>query len=84
MLWPVGLVVALTFVTFGAAILVYALRLQAIVAGIALLLMIFGTVWGLDQDVRSRRLRPRSAVILGLWIGSAIVAFVLDRLGALS
>lgn len=82
MLWPVGLVLLLTFVTFGAAILLFAIKIRSLFPGIALLLLIFLTVWGLDQDIRERRLRPVSRVVLGLWAGSALVAVLLDRLGA--
>lgn len=83
MLWPVALVVFLTAITFGAAILVFAIRLRGLVAGAALLGLIFLSVWGLDQDIRERRLRPTSRVVLGLWVGSGLAAVALDWLGAL-
>lgn len=82
MLWPVGLVVMLTLMTFGAAILVFAIRLRGLMAGIALLILIFLTVWGFDQDIRERRLRPVNRLVLGLWAGSALAAFALEWLGA--
>jgi len=82
MLWPVGLVVLLTLVTFGAAILVFAIRVRSLFPGIALLLLIFLTVWGLDRDIRERRLRPVSRLVLGLWAGSALAAVALEWLGA--
>ena len=83
MLWPVAIVLVLTVVTFGAAILVFAIRLRSLFACIALLLLIFMTVWGLEQDFRERRLRPASRVVLGLWGGSALAAVGLEWLGAL-
>ena len=83
MLWPVGLVLFLCASSFGALILVFAIRLRTLPAGIALLLVIFLTVWNLDGDIRQRRLRPTSAVVLAIWAGSAVVGVVLDRLGAL-
>jgi hypothetical protein len=83
MLWPVGIVVVLIVITFGAAILVFAIRLRSLFAGIALLLLIFMTVWGLEQDFRERRLRPLSRLLLGLWGGSALAAVGLEWLGAL-
>lgn len=82
MLWPVAAVLLLTAMTFGAAILLYAVRLRAVVPGIALLVLIFLTVWGLDQDVRERRLRPVSRVVVAVWVGSAVGAAILDSLGA--
>ena len=83
MLWPVAAVVLLTTMTFGAAILLFALRVRAVIPGIALLVLIFLTVWGLDQDIRKRRLRPANRVVLGLWLGSAVGAVGLEWLGAL-
>ena len=81
LLWPVAAVVLLTAMTFGAAILLYAVRLRAILPGIALLILVFLTVWGLDQDLRERRLRPVNRVVLGVWLGSAAGAVALERLG---
>lgn len=83
MLWPVGLVVLLTFATFGGAILVFAIRSRAILPGVAMLLLIFMTVWGLDADIRARRLRPVSWIVLGTWVASGLVAVALESLGAL-
>ena len=60
LLWPVAVAACLVVCTFGAAILVFALRLRSLVSGAALLLLIFVTVWGLDVDIRQRRLRPQS------------------------
>ena len=82
LLWPVAAVVLLTAMTFGAAILLYAVRLHAIFPGIALLILIFLTVPRLARDVRERRLRPASRVVLGMWLGSAVGAVALERLGA--
>jgi hypothetical protein len=82
MLWPVGLVVILTAVTFGAWILVFAVRVRSPFAGIALLLLVFLSVYGLDQDIRQRRLRPESWLILTIWGGSALAAVALEWLGA--
>lgn len=82
MLWPVGLVLFLSTSSFGALVLVYAIRLRGIAAGMALLLLIFMTVYRLDPDIRARKLRPSSAVLLAFWAGSTIVAFVLNSLGA--
>ncbi len=83
LLWPVAGVACLVVCTFGAAILVFALRLRSLVSGAALLLLIFVTVWGLDVDFRERRLRPRSRLLLGLWLGSGLLAVGLEWLGAL-
>lgn len=82
LLWPVALVLFLVAATCGATMLVFAIRLRGIVAGIALLLLLFLTVWGLEQDIRERRLRPVSWLVFGLWLGSALVAWILDGLGA--
>jgi hypothetical protein len=83
LLWPVAAVTALVVCTFGAAILIYALRLRSLISGVVLLFLIFVTVWGLDADIRERRLRPRSRLVLGLWLGSGLFAVGLDWLGAL-
>jgi hypothetical protein len=82
MLWPVGLVVLLCASSFGAFILVFAIRLRSLGAGLALLVLIFLTVWKLDADIRARRLRPTSVLLLGLWAGSAVVGVALEWLGA--
>jgi hypothetical protein len=82
MLWPVAIVVFLVGITFGGMILLYAIRLRALVSGVALLLLLFLTVWGLDADIRERRLRPISRLVLAMWLGSAGGAFVLEWLGA--
>lgn len=81
-LWPVGLVLFLSASSFGALILVFAIRLRGLAAGAALLVLIFLTVWQLDPDIRARRLRPTSALLLCLWAGSAVTGWALDRLGA--
>ena len=83
LLWPVALVACLVVCTFGAAILVFALRLRSGVSGGLLLLGIVVTVWGLEVDIRERRLRPQSQLVLGLWLGSGLVAAGLAWLGAL-
>ena len=82
LLWPVAAAVLLTAMTFGAAILLYAVRLHAILPGIALLILIFLTVSRLVRDVREQRLRRASRVVLGMWLGSAVGAVALERLGA--
>ena len=82
MLWPVGLVVILTAITFGACVLVFAVRVRSLFAGIALLLLVFVSVYALDADVRQRRLRPASWLLLGIWAGSALAAVGLEWLGA--
>ena len=82
LLWPVGIVVLLTAITFGAGILYFAIRVRGLFPGLALLLLIFVTVWGLDQDIRHRRLSLVNRVVLGLWLGSATGAFGLEWLGA--
>ena len=82
MLWPVAAAMLLTAMTFGAAILFWAVRLRAIVPGLVLLILIFVTVWGLDQDIRKRRLRLANRVVLAVWLGSATAAFALEWLGA--
>ena len=82
LLWPVGLVLFLVAATCGATMLVFAIRLRGIVAGIALLMLIFLTVWGLGPDIKERRLRPISRLVFCLWLGSGVVAWALDGLGA--
>lgn len=81
-LWPVGLVVFLSLSSFGALVLVYAIQLRGIAAGIALILLIFMTVYHLDPDIRARKLRPTSAVLMAFWAGSGVVALLLNGMGA--
>ena len=81
-LWPVALVVFLSASSFGALILVMAIRARALLPGVALLLLIFATVYRLEPDIRTRRLRPASAVLLAFWAGSAVVGVILSSLGA--
>jgi hypothetical protein len=83
LLWPVATVVALVLCTFGAAILVFALRLRSPISGAMLLFLIFVTVWGVDVDIRQRRLRPQTRVVVVLWLGSGLFAVGLSWLGAL-
>ena len=83
LLWPVATVMVLVVCTFGEAILVFAVRLRSLISGAMLLFLIFLTVWGLDVDLRERRLRPQSRLALGLWLGSGLLAVGLDWLGAL-
>ena len=80
LLWPVAVAVLLAFSAFGAAILVFALRARGLFAGAALLVLIFLTVYGLDVDIRERRLRPQSRVVLALWATSALGAIALEWL----
>ena len=82
LLWPVAAVACLVVCTFGAAILVFALRLRSAVSGGLLLLGIAVTVWGLEVDLRERRLRPQSQLVLLLWLGSGLEAVGLAWLGA--
>ncbi len=82
MLWPVGLVVFLCATSFGALILVMAIRARELLPGIGLLLLIFLTVYRLEPDIRSRSLRPTSILLLAFWAGSALVGFILSSLGA--
>ena len=82
LLWPVALVVFLIATTFGGMILLFAVRLRGLFAGVMLLMLLFLTVWGLDTDIRERRLRPQNRVVLCVWLGSALAAVVLEWLGA--
>jgi hypothetical protein len=82
MLWPVGLVVFLSAISFGALILVMAVRARSFLAGVALLLLVFLTVYRLDPDIRAKRLRPASRLLLAYWVGSAAVGALLSWLGA--
>jgi uncharacterized membrane protein YhaH (DUF805 family) len=81
LLWPVALTGLLMLTTFGAWILVFALRVRGLLAGAILLLLIFLTVYGIDADVRARRLGPRNRLVLLLWAGSIVEAIALDALG---
>ena len=83
LLWPVALVLFLVICTFGAAMLVSALRLRGLISGAAMGVLIFLTVWGFDADIRERRLRPQRRLALLLWLGSGLAALALSRLGAL-
>ena len=55
LLWLVATVMVLVVCTFGAAILVFALRLRNPISGAMLLFLNFVTEWGLDVDIRQRR-----------------------------
>ena len=82
LLWPVALAALLAFSAFGAAILVFALRVRGLFAGATLLGLIFLTVYGLEVDIRERRLRPQNRVVLALWATSALGAIALEWLNA--
>ena len=82
MLWPVGLVVYLSLCSFGALILVYALRMRGIAASLALLLLIFMTVYRLDTDRKAGKLSPGGGLLIAFWAGSALEAFALGSIGA--
>lgn len=82
LLWPVAVVVWLVLCTFGGFLLFYAVRLRSLMAGMALIFVIFFTVWGADQDIRERKLSGKNVLVLSLWAGSALMAFALDRMGA--
>ncbi len=82
MLWPVGVVLFLSGISFGALILLYALQMRGLAAGAALLVLIFGTVRSLGPDLQARRLSPASALLLAFWLGSAGVGAILMALGA--
>ena len=81
LLWPVAVASWLVVCTFGSFIVFYALFVRSLVAGVALLLAIFVTVWGADADIRERRLSLKSALVLSLWAGSLLAALGLARLG---
>jgi hypothetical protein len=81
-LWPVAVVVFLSAISFGSLILVMAIRARSLVAGLALLMLIFLTVYRLDPDIRAKRLRPMSVALVAFWIGSASVGALLAWLGA--
>jgi hypothetical protein len=81
LLWPVATVAWLIFCTFGAFVLFFALRVRSLPAGVALLFVLFLTVWGLDRDIRARRLSGQNKLVLSLWAGSAVGAFGLEWLG---
>jgi hypothetical protein len=82
LLWPVATASWLICCTFGAFVLFYALRVRSITAGVAMLFVLFFTVWGFDRDLRDRRLSGRNALVLSLWAGSALGAYGLELLGA--
>lgn len=82
LLWPIAAVAWLILSTFGAFVLFYAVRVRSMAAGIALLFVIFFTIYGFDRDIRARRLSAQNALVLSLWAGSALGAFALERLGA--
>jgi hypothetical protein len=82
LLWPVAAVSWLIACTFGGFVLFYALWERSLAGGVALLFAIFFTVWGLDRDIRERRLSGRNAVVLSVWAGSLLGAFGLRALGA--
>ena len=82
MLWPVAIVVYLSLCSFGALCLLYALRMRGILAGLLLLILIFVTVYHLDPDIRARKLRPSSALLVAIWVGSAAVGVILNAMGA--
>jgi len=59
-----------------------AVRARSFVAGLALLLLLFLSVYRLDPDIRARKLRPASQLLLAFWVGSAVVGALLSWLGA--
>ena len=83
LLWPVAAVGLLAAVAAGALILALAVGARDFLSGIALLILLFLTVWGLEADIRTRRLSTRNRVVVALWLASAIGAFALEQLGAL-
>ena len=80
-LWPVAAVGLLAAVAAGAVILALAVEARHFLSGIALLILLFLTVWGLEADIRTRRLRARNRVVLAVWLASTIGAIGLARLG---
>jgi hypothetical protein len=81
LLWPVATVSWLVCCTFGGFVLFYALRVRSLVAGVAMLFVLFFTVWGFDRDLRQRRLSPQNGLVLSLWAGSAAAATAFELLG---
>lgn len=80
-LWPVLVVAVLIAATFGAALLLFALRLRNPFALAALALTIGVSLRGLEPSLRARRLRPAGAILLGLWTASGALAGGLIALG---
>ena len=79
-LWPVLVVMVLTFVTFGAALLFLAFADRNFFAVAALLLLLWMSV---DFSVRRRRsggLGVAGVFIVVLWALSALAAFGVSRL----
>jgi len=81
-LWPVAIVALLIASTFGAAILLFALRERSWPAIAALLVLLFASVRSVDRDLRRRRLGPAARLVLGLWSASLLIAVGLIALGA--
>ena len=81
LLWPVAAVGLLAAVAAGAVILALAVEARDFLSGIALLILLFLTVWGLETDIRTRRLRARNRVVLAVWLASTIGAIGLAQLG---
>jgi len=83
LLWPLAALGLLGVVAAGAWTLALALGERDFLSGIALLILLFLTVWGLEVDIRTRRLRGRNWLVLGVWLASGIGALALEQLGAL-
>lgn len=81
-LWPVTIVLLIVFATFGATILLTALRSRNLFAVGALLALAVATAEAVRLDLRRRRLGAASGLILGLWALSALVAAVAAWFGA--
>ena len=80
-LWPVAAVGLLASVAAGAVTLALAVGERGFLSGIALLILLFLTVWGLETDIRTRHLRIRSRVVLAVWLASMLGAIGLVQLG---
>ncbi len=67
-LWPLLLVGIFTVATFGAGIVTLALLERSIAAMGALALLVFLTFYGLDENIRQRRLGRVGWLAVVLWV----------------
>lgn len=78
---PVLVTCALVASTFLASALLLAIRSGHLAALAGLVLLAMVSVFGMEGDLRSRRLGPGTRAIAILWLLSGLVAALLDRTG---
>jgi hypothetical protein len=82
MLLPLVLVVAGHVIAFVAPTLLLALRERRIAAQAALLLLLYFSGKTIQLEIRQRHgVGIVSALVIGLWIGSGVVALAADHYG---